>query len=419
MHSHRFQIGWSHPPKHRVRHALAVVLVLNLAAGCFGAEHVIHISVDGLNAQLLQQLIDDGNAPNFKRFEDEGAWTINARADYTQTNTLPNHTCMLTGRPVAQPEGMPGTTHHGWTENSGGGRGSTLHTQGNPQLHYIASVFDVVHDAGLSTALYATKPKFAIYDVSYDEHNGAAAEHGRDKIDAVFITGDDPPRFSQTVNQRFLEDMARQHFNYAFIHYRDADTAGHALSWGSAAWFYAVRNVDAYLGDIFKLVDSDKELAGHTAIILSTDHGGVGFGHSDATKAEDYTIPVMVWGAGVGRGNLYAMNRQTRTDPDAERIDYVSKGQPIRNGDTGNLALSLLGLGPIPGSLINGQQDLLVAIPGDYNLDGSVDAADSVLWEKLKGSNDPRADGNRDGRVDQADYDIWKSHLGQSAVVTK
>jgi hypothetical protein len=395
--------------------SLFVAAWLHAAAVSFGVEHVIHISVDGLNAQMMQQLIDDGKAPNFKRMQDEGAWTINARADYTQTNTLPNHTCMITGRPVAQPEGMPNTTHHGWTENRGGERGSTLHKQGNPELDYIASVFDVVHDAGKSTALYATKPKFAIYDQSYDEHHGAEHEHGRDKIDVFFTAGDSPPRFSQTANQRFLEDMAKHHFNYAFIHYRDPDTAGHALSWGSGGWFYAVRNADAYLGEIFKLIEGDEKLAGRTAIILTTDHGGVGYGHSDATRVEDFTIPVLIWGAGVGRGDLYAFNRESRTDPGAERVDYAAKGQPIRNGDTGNLALSLLGLGPIPGSLINARQDLLVASLGDYNLDGTVDAADSVLWKKLKGSNDPRADGNRDGTVDQADYEIWKVHVGQSA----
>ncbi len=52
------------------------------------AEYVVHISVDGLNAATLQSLIDSGEAPNFKRFEDEGACTINARADYSFTVTL-------------------------------------------------------------------------------------------------------------------------------------------------------------------------------------------------------------------------------------------------------------------------------------------------------------------------------------------
>lgn len=419
MRSHRILDRRLHRSPRIILSTIAAAVVLSAAIAAPAAEHVIHISVDGLNAQLMQQLVDDGKAPNLKRMQDEGAWTINARADFTQTNTLPNHTCMITGRPVAQPEGMPNTTQHGWMENSGGERGSTLHTHGNPALNYIASVFDVVHDAGLSTALYASKPKFAIYDVSYDEHHGAENIHGRDKIDAFFTASDSPPRFSQSVNQRFLEDMARQRFNYAFIHYRDPDTAGHALSWGSAGWSYAVHNADAYLGEIFKLIDGDEKLAGRTAIILTTDHGGVGFGHSDATNVEDFRIPVMVWGAGVGRGDLYAINRETRTDPGNEHVDYTAKGQPIRNGDTGNLALSLLGLGPISGSLINAKQDLLVAIPGDYNLDGEVNAADSVVWEKLKSSNDSRADGNRDGHVDEKDHELWKANIGRSAAAAK
>lgn len=415
MFSQSFRSRFSCRPRRRFLAAWLAAIVLSASATTFAAEHVIHISVDGLNAAMVQQLIDQGKAPNLQRLKDEGAWTFNARADYTQTNTLPNHTSILTGRPVAQPEGMPANVHHGWTENRGGQRGSTLHKDGNPEVDYIASVFDVVHDAGLSTALYASKPKFAIFDQSYDENNGAPHEHGRDKIDVFLTQGDEPPRFSQTLNRRFLDDMAQRHFNYAFLHYRDPDTVGHALSWGSGGWFYAVRNADAYLGEVLKLVDSDPKLAGRTVVILTTDHGGVGFGHSDETKPEDYTVPVFVWGAGVGRGELYAFNRDTRADPGAERIDFAAKDQPIRNGDTGNLALRLLGLGPIPGSLINAKQDLQVAIPGDYNLDGSVDASDSVLWTKLKGSNDPRADGNHDGKVDEADQELLKVNFGRSA----
>jgi hypothetical protein len=170
------------------------------------------------------------------------------------------------------------------------------------------------------------------------------------------------------------------------------------------------------LGDVFHLVENDPQLKGKTAIILTADHGGWALGHDDPAVAESYTIPIFVWGAGVAHGDLYAMNSQSRTEPGKARVDYAIDKQPIRNGDTGNLALSLLGLGPIPTSLIDAAQDLRVAIPGDYNLDGTVDAADEVVWRKAKGATaDLRADGNRDGRVDEADHALWKANFGESA----
>ena len=169
----------------------------------------------------------------FRRLEAEAAWTTNARTDFTHTITLPDHTCMLTGRPVLQPEGMADTVNHGLTLNDGGPR-ATLHTAGNPHIPYIASTFDAVHDAGLSTGLYVSKDKFVIFKQTYDETNGAPGPHGRDKIDSFFFQDDGAPTYSAGMNQRFLADMAAHHFNYAFVHYRDTDSAGHAFGWGSA-----------------------------------------------------------------------------------------------------------------------------------------------------------------------------------------
>ncbi len=222
------------------------------------------------------------------------------------------------------------------------------------------------------------------------------------------------------MNQRFLADMAARNFNYAFVHYRDTDSAGHAFGWGSGAYLQAIAAVDSYLADVLHLIETDPQLAGHTTLIVSSDHGGLGTNHSDPTLAEDFTIPFFVWGAGVSPGDLYAINAQARADPQESRPDYNAPGQPIRNGDTGNLALHLLGLGPIPGSMINAKQDLRVALAGDYNHDGHVDAADYVIWQATKGSTtDLRADGNGDGVVDQADYDLWKSNFSATAAAKR
>ncbi len=196
----------------------------------------------------------------------------------------------------------------------------TLHQHG-----YIPSVFDVVHDAGRSTALFSSKDKFVLFDQSYDQTNGAANEHGRDKIDMFFTEDDGPPKFSQTMNERFIAEMGAHHFNYAFVHYRDADSVGHVLRWDSGMYRWAVQNVDGFIAGVFRLVETDPKLKGKTAIVLTSDHGGSAFGHVNPTLKENFTVPVFVWGAGVAHGDLYAMNRESREDPGDKRIDYAAE----------------------------------------------------------------------------------------------
>jgi hypothetical protein len=52
-------------------------------------------------------------------------------------------------------------------------------------------------------------------------------------------------------------------------------------------------------------------------------------------------------------------------------------------------------------------------LPGDYNHDDRVDAADYVVWKKTFGSTTMLgADGSGNKTVDQADYDVWRRNFG-------
>jgi hypothetical protein len=222
----------------------------------------------------------------------------------------------------------------------------------------VASAFDVVHDHGLSTVLYTGKSKFVIFEQSYDATHGApdltGPDDGPDKIDSYLYSS------SVAIHAAFLADLSSAPPSFSFVHYREPDTAGHATGWGSATWNDSVKTVNGFLGDILDAVDANPILRDRTVIILTADHGGTGTGHSTASDWRNYTIPYMVWGAGVYQGvDLYAVNLASRLDPGGGRPSY-NDSPPIRNGGSGNLALALLELPSIAGSTINDAQDLLV-----------------------------------------------------------
>jgi arylsulfatase A-like enzyme len=122
--------------------------------------------------------------------------------------------------------------------------------------------------------------------------------------------------------------------------------------WGSENWSNSVRMVDGQLGRIFQAVESNPAMSNRTAIILTTDHGGQGLGHSVPDIPANFTIPFFLWGPGIPSGaDLYSLFAN-RGNPGTNRVDYTVAPQPIRNGDAGNLVLALFGLPPIPGSLM-------------------------------------------------------------------
>jgi hypothetical protein len=315
-------------------------------------DYVIHISVDGLRPDAVASL-GPALAPNFFRLRSQGAITDNARTDFDFTVTLPNHTSQLTGRPVQ------GAGGHNFTANDD--IGGTIH---DVKGSYVTSAFDVVHDHGLATGLYAGKSKFAIYDRTWDATNGApdvtGADNGRDKIDNYVFNAD----LSQ-LTSRFVSDMTSAPLNYTLLHLADPDPAGHTHGWLSGDYLTAVRAVDAALGGVFNLIDANSTFTGRTAIILTADHGGTAFTHTSASDPANFIIPFYVWGPGVSAGeDLYAINSGDRQIPGITRPNNETTPQPIRAAEAANLALDLLGLPAVPGSQFGAGQDLDVISAG-------------------------------------------------------
>jgi len=317
------------------------------------ADHVFHISVDGLRPDAITNL-GASAAPNFYKLRTEGAFTDNARADYFYTETLQNHVTQLTARGVKDPYGNVGPTYsgHDWTGNSTPAVVATLETNKGA---YVAGAFDVADAGGLNTGLYATKTKFSLFTQSWPTY-----------IDHYRIANYDSP----AVMTQMKNDIAAQAQGYTFLHLYNPDREGHDHGWMSPDYLDSIKTVDGYLAEIFLLIATDSDYTGKTAIVLTADHGGTGTtGHGDQTLATNYTLPFYVWGPGVTAGaDLYALNPTSRTDPLTGRPTYYAAGQPIHNGEAGNLALDLLGLGPITGSTINSLQNLAVPEPATLAL---------------------------------------------------
>ncbi len=325
---------------------------VNVTVDNAGADDkfAILISVDGLLTDTVTAL-GQAELPSIHRLIDEGASTANARTVFESTQTLPNHTSMLTGVPVS------GASGHGVTFNEDDGL--TIHDSAG---RYVASMFDVAHDNGLSTLLYAGKPKFDFLNRSWDATNGAAdtigADDGTDKID-LYMRSD-----GATVTSSFLAQLAADPTNLSLVHYAGTDAAGHDFGWGSPEYDQALKDIDGFVGQILAFVETDPVMAGRTVVVLTTDHGGTGTSHIDETLAVNYTIPMYAWGLDIAAGaDMYTLTGASRLDPGTSRPDYLAAGQPIRNAGAGNLLLDLLGLGPIPDSVINFGQDLQITTP--------------------------------------------------------
>jgi predicted AlkP superfamily pyrophosphatase or phosphodiesterase len=214
-------------------------------------QRVILISIDGARADALPYL------PTLVALTGRAVWT-DAMQTVLPALTLPAHLSMLSGRDVTQ---------YGITQNAmDAGIAAVMRLNGMTPMFEWARLADMrsAAVAGMSLIPAAQRAE-------------AQAFFG---VDTLVATDGDAPALTSAAIALLRADTS---VRMMFIHFPDADFAGHTYGWigtdgaHTAAYRAAVARVDTAIATLWSEIASSVD-AGHTALIVTADHGG---GHGE------------------------------------------------------------------------------------------------------------------------------------------
>jgi len=215
------------------------------------AQRVILISIDGARADALPYL------STVASLTERAVWT-DAMQTVLPALTLPAHLSMLSGRDVTQ---------HGIVQNTmDAGIAAVMRLNGMTPMFEWARIADMRSAAVAGMSL-----------IPASQRAEAQAFFG---VDTLVATDGDAPTLASAAIALLRADTS---VRMMFIHFPDADFAGHTYGWiGSdgahtAAYRAAVARVDSAIAKLWSEIASSVD-AGHTALIVTADHGG---GHGD------------------------------------------------------------------------------------------------------------------------------------------
>ena len=133
------------------------------------------------------------------------------------------------------------------------------------------------------------------------------------------------------------------------------------------------------------------------------------------TRGDNQLLQIEQWD---GAGNLVQVSSLAAIQPSTD-VQHWYYFAVVNTGSTLSLYLDsndsmgyqLQGTTPVSGALFQG---LAAATAGDYNANGTVDAADYTVWRDKLGSSTTLPNDSTPGTVVQADYDVWKSNFGMT-----
>jgi arylsulfatase A-like enzyme len=219
------------------------------------ADRVILVSLDGVRADALQHL------PTVVALTQRGVWTDGMHT-VVPALTLPAHLSMLTGRNV---------TEYGITVNT-----MDVGVAAVMRINGITPMFAWARAASVRSA--------AVAGMSLIPPAQRAEAQSFFAVDTLVATDGDAPLLTGAAMSLLRADTS---VRMMFVHFPDADFAGHTYGWigddgaHTAAYRAALARIDSALATLWNEVALSVE-AGHTAMIITADHGG-GHGEGCAT----------------------------------------------------------------------------------------------------------------------------------------
>ena len=252
-------------------------------------KHVVLIGIDGLSSEGLQY----SNTPILNKLISQGVISLKTRGAMPSVSA-PNWASILSG---AGPE-QHGVTSNNWSLSNHG-----IEPTAKDEDGYFPSIFTLIRKQ-MPNAITAM-----FYDWGW---LGTF-------VNKKYINKEQLVQGNVMITSIALNYLKKEKPLYTFIYYGYPDEVGHSKGFGTPTYFQAVADIDTEIG---KIIDGIKDmgLAQSTTILITSDHGGIGFGHGGESMIE-LEVPWIICGPGIKKNTiLETPNDLTNTSPTIARL---------------------------------------------------------------------------------------------------
>ena len=229
-------------------------------------KHVILIGSDGFGAYAFN---NKANIPNIREMMLKGSYSLKARAVFP-TSSAVNWASMIMGS---------GPELHGFTE--WGSKRPDL----PPRIYGYDSIYPSI--ISLINNQLPNEKKGVAYTWS-----GIGYLFEKSLVDLNYNGKSDGDTLDKA-----LEFIVSQKPAFTFIHFDEPDITGHERGHDTEEYYQAIQTIDAHIGTIVNTL-SQKNMLKNSAIIFSSDHGGIGKTHGGKTLLET-EIPWIIFSPNV------------------------------------------------------------------------------------------------------------------------